>query len=102
MGKARMRAGLIVGGLLASAGIVAAAQPPTVSQMLGFKPKQTGINFSSPTAQEKDNCKVELVNSTRGSSAWLLRDPQGRILRRFFDSNGDKKIDIWSYYLDGV
>jgi hypothetical protein len=102
MGKARMRAGLIIGGLLASAGIIAAAQPPTVSQMLSFRPKQAGINYSSPTAQEKENCKVELVNGTRGSSAWLLRDPQGRILRRFFDSNGDKKIDIWSYYLDGV
>jgi len=102
MGKARMHSGLIVGCLLASAGTGVTAQPPTVSQMLGFRPKQPGINYSSPTAQEQEQCKVELVNGAKGSSGWLLRDPQGRILRRFFDSNSDKRIDIWSYYLDGV
>jgi hypothetical protein len=45
---------------------------------------------------------VELVTGKRGGSGWLVRDPQGRPVRRFFDSNGDKKIDIWSYYHEGV
>src|SRR5262249_10925867 len=33
---------------------------------------------------------------------WLLRDGSGRPLRRFFDTNGDMKIDVWSYFKDGV
>jgi hypothetical protein len=71
--------------------------------MLSFKPKQNGVVYSTPSAQEQELCKVELVSGSRASSSgWVLRDPQGRILRRFFDSNGDKRIDIWSYYQDGV
>jgi hypothetical protein len=71
--------------------------------MLSYKPRQQGIVYSTPAAQEQEACKVELVSGTRpGTSGWLLRDPRGLPLRRFFDSNGDGKVDMWSYYLDGV
>src|SRR5262249_2577192 len=38
---------------------------------------------------------------------YLLRDPQGRPLRRFYNSrftsvNDGTKIDVWSYYKDGL
>jgi hypothetical protein len=104
MAKARMSARLVACSLAfwLSAGSAWAAAP-TVAAMLNLRPKQNGVIYSTPTAQEQELCKVELVSGARqGSSGWLLRDPQGRILRRFFDSNGDKHIDIWSYYLDGV
>ena len=31
-----------------------------------------------------------------------MTDAAGNPLRKFDDSNGDNKIDIWSYYKDGV
>jgi peroxiredoxin len=71
--------------------------------MLSFKPKQEGVVCTTPSADEQKSCKVELVTGARqGSSGWLLRDSSGRPLRRFFDTDGDKKIDVWSYYKDGV
>src|ERR1700736_3335563 len=105
MAMARLRAGLVTGCVLLWGGAVSVgwAAPPTVSQMLNFHPKQDGVVCSTPSAQEQEACKVELVSGSKpGSSGWLLRDPQGRPLRRFFDSNGDRQIDVLSYYLDGV
>jgi tetratricopeptide (TPR) repeat protein len=103
MAKARMALGVVTGCLLSWSASALAATPPTVAQMLTLRPKLDGVNYSTPTAQELSACKVELVNGGRaGSSGWILRDPQGRPLRRFFDLNGDKKVDMWSYYQDGV
>src|SRR5262249_23650101 len=44
----------------------------------------------------------ELEQGKGNASGWLLRDAKGQPLRRFFDSNGDGKPDVWSYYKDGV
>ncbi|MBV9126168.1 MAG: redoxin domain-containing protein [Planctomycetes bacterium] len=104
MVKARM--GVVwVGGclLLWGSAVPTATAAPTVAQMLSFQPKQEGVNCSTPTKEEQEACKVELVKGARpGSTGWLLRDPQGRPLRRFFDSNGDRQIDLLSYFQDGV
>ncbi|MCS7167255.1 MAG: thioredoxin-like domain-containing protein [Gemmatales bacterium] len=76
---------------------------PTVEQMLAFQPKQKGVAISTPTAREYAQCQVELVQGTQpGASGWMLRDPQGRILRRYMDTNGDRYPDQWCYYKDGV
>src|SRR5262249_38726448 len=91
MAKAHVGAGLVAGCLLLwnSAAMAAA---PTVAQMLSIcKPRQEGVVCSTPTADQYEACTVELVNGgKRGSTGWLLRDPQKRPVRRFFDSNGDK------------
>jgi hypothetical protein len=73
-----------------------------VDEILKYRPTQQGIVYSTPSAEQYAACKVELVTDGRGGSGWLLRDPQGRPLRRFFDTNGDKQIDVWSYFYDGV
>lgn len=78
------------------------AAKPAPADVLAFKPRQEGVNYSTPTAQEQAACQVELVTGANNSSGWLLRDPKGRPLRRFFDTNGDRRPDVWSYYLDGV
>lgn len=76
---------------------------PAVEQMLVFQPRQKDIAISAPSPQEYAQCKVELVQGTQpGSSGWLLRDPQGRPLRRYMDTNGDRYPDQWCYYKDGV
>jgi thiol-disulfide isomerase/thioredoxin len=80
----------------------ASAAAPSVAQMLSFKPRQEGVVCTTPTADKQDSCKVELVKGAQGTSGWVLKDEEGNLLRRFFDSNGDKRIDIWAYYKDGV
>jgi hypothetical protein len=103
MAKARVGAGLMVGCFFLWGGAAPAWAAPTVAEMLSFRPKQDGVNYSTPTAQEQEACTVKLLpGAKRGSSGWLLSDASGRPLRRFFDSNGDKQIDVWSYYRDGA
>lgn len=103
MAKARVAVGLMTGCLLCIGGVARLEAAPTVQQMLGFRPKQEGILFSTPSATELEGCKVELVTGAKaGSNGWLLRDAKGQALRRYFDSNGDKKVDMWSYYYEGA
>jgi hypothetical protein len=98
MAKARMSAGLLTGCLLFWGGAALAADP---AQVLQYRPKQDGVQISTPTPQEQELCKVKWTKGQRGGT-WLLLDPQGRPLRRLIDTNGDNKPDIWCYYLDGV
>jgi len=92
--------------LWAGAGFVKAAPAPTPAQMLQFMPKQPGINMTTPSTAEQAGCKVELAKGTKlasgkTGSGWVLKDAQGRMLRRYFDSDGDNNIDVWSYYMSG-
>lgn len=76
---------------------------PTVAQMLAFKPKFDDVQLSTPAADEFAGCEVKLVSGAKqGSSGWMLLDSKKQPVRKFFDSNGDKQIDMWSYYKDGV
>lgn len=76
---------------------------PTVAQMLAFKPKFDDVQISTPAPDEYAGCEVKLVTGSKaGSSGWMLLDSKKQPLRKFFDSNGDKQIDVWSYYKDGV
>ena len=104
MEKARIGFGLLAGLLLS--GVASAAPAPTVAQMLQFKPRQANISISTPGDAELAGCKVELVKGQKlangkAASGWALKDAQGRLVRRFYDSDGDNQIDIWSYYVNG-
>src|SRR5581483_933447 len=35
-------------------------------------------------------------------SGWVLKDESDNLLRKFFDSNDDGRVDVWSYYKDGA
>lgn len=101
MAKARVGAGLMAGCLLLGGGASAAWAAPTVAQMLSYRPKQEGVLISTPAPAEFDACKVELVKGSVRGSGWLLRDPSGNPLRRYFDTKDSKKVDVWSYYYKG-
>ncbi len=79
----------------------AAAATPSVDQALRLKPVQADVDFDIPTADEAAKCtlKAEKIGSGTG---WVVRDPAGRLLRRFIDSNADNVVDMWCYYQDGV
>lgn len=102
--KARVGVKLVAGCLVCWGTARAQAATPTVAQMLGLQPSRpTEVAFSTPGPQELDTCKVELVSGSRpGSSGYVLRDPRGQLVRRYLDTNGDKRIDVWSFYKDGV
>ena len=69
---------------------------PTVNQALALRPVQENIEFNQPV--DKETCKLL---PAEGSSGWVLLDGSGRRLRRFLDTDGDKKLDHWCYYQDG-
>ncbi|MFL5329666.1 MAG: thioredoxin-like domain-containing protein [Gemmataceae bacterium] len=80
------------------------AAPPEPSAMLApqFNPKQAGVVITTPTGSELAACKIELVNGPGSASGWVLKDGQGRPVRKFVATKGAKSpIDLWCYYLDG-
>jgi hypothetical protein len=99
--------GLVAGALLLWGGAAHAGNLPTVQQMLSFHPRCEGVVIGTPTAQEESACRVESIKGTGQGGGYLLRDAQGRPLRRFYNSrftsvSDGTKIDVWSYYKDGV
>lgn len=97
---ARGLARALFGGALFVGGFASAqAAAPTVAKMLEYAPRQEA-RITTPTAAEQAGCKVELVKAGAGSG-WALKDGSGKMLRRFFSSNG-RSVDTWSYYKDGA
>ncbi len=80
----------------------ASGAPPTVRQALELKPVQSEVQCDVPTEKDEiDQATIEPI-SEPGRSGWQVFDGQGRLLRRFVDTNGDKKLDLWSYYQNGI
>jgi thiol-disulfide isomerase/thioredoxin len=88
--------------LLSAAGVVTAqAAAPSAEQALKLAPVQKDVDYFVPAAADLPKCsiKAEKIGKETG---WVVRDPSGRILRRFVDTNGDNVVDQWSYYQDGL
>jgi peroxiredoxin len=54
-----------------------------------------------PDESEIENCSIK-AEKFQGSTAWVVRDGQGRRLRQFSDSNRDNVVDTWSYFRGGL
>jgi hypothetical protein len=85
---------------LANAGL--AADPPTAAQLLGYKPAQK-VEVS---AEDAARCKVELEKGKalpdgKTPTAWVVKDGQGRVLRKFHDTMGQGGVNIIAYFRDG-
>jgi len=74
---------------------------PSVADALALKPVQPDVPYDTPAAAEVKDCtiKAEKIN---GSIAWVIRGPNGKLLRQFSDANNDNKVDTWSYYRNGL
>ena len=106
MQKARVGAGLLFACWLLGSGKTLAL-PPTAEDILNWRPRQQGVLYSVPTPTEVAACKVEGIKGKPKGFAWLLRDPQGRPLRRlldsqFDDSKGKLSINVISFYYEGI
>jgi thiol-disulfide isomerase/thioredoxin len=88
------------GMLLLAPALALASAAPTVKQMLALKPvvAEAVVEYDVPTGDAAINaCVVEPSQSPPG---WVLRDGQGKVLRKFVVGTGST-INRWSYYQEG-
>lgn len=80
------------------------ANGETVDQALVYEPIQAGVAFDTPSKEDREKCTIEkeVQPKTEKVIGFIVKDPNGKMLRRFFDSDGDKKLDTWSYFKDGI
>ncbi len=74
---------------------------PTAEQALKLRPIQKGVDYDKPEGEKADKCTV-IARKIGGRIGWIVADPDGTILRKFLDTNGDNFVDLWSYYRDGI
>ena len=84
-----------------AAGVQGWAAAPTIDEALRLQPVQNGIEYDKPAAEKiaKSTIKAEKIGEQSG---WVVRDADGQILRAFIDTDGDNKVDQWSYYHEGI
>jgi thiol-disulfide isomerase/thioredoxin len=83
-----------------AAGTVAAAQP-TVEYALGLAPVQSDVRYTRVAAEQVASCTLRMEREG-DATAWVVRDRDGQVLRSFSDTDGDRVVDRWSYFLDGL
>ena len=96
-----LRQVLVAGLACLGLGTVAAAAQPSVEYALGLVPFQKEVDCDRPTPEEAKNATIKMEKEG-GLNAWVVRGPRGEVLRSFADTNGDRIVDRWSYYKDGV
>jgi thiol-disulfide isomerase/thioredoxin len=90
-----------LGLVLLAAATSAVAATPTVEDALKLEPRQKGIDFDRPRTEEIQGASIK-QEKLDGVDALVVRRPDGRILRGFADTNGDRVVDRWSFFKDGV
>jgi thiol-disulfide isomerase/thioredoxin len=93
--------GVAMVAIAACTSLDAAVAQPTVEYALGLAPVQKGVAYTQ--VKQEEAAKVTLkMEKDAGGSAWVVRGPSGEKLRSFADTNGDRVVDRWSYYRDGI
>ncbi|MCM2373089.1 TlpA disulfide reductase family protein [Aporhodopirellula aestuarii] len=77
------------------------AAPPSAAAALGLKPVQAGVEYDEVAGDQIARCEVRDIER-KDWSGWEVIAADGTLLRRFADTNGDKKVDLWSYFQYGV
>jgi Thioredoxin-like len=91
--------------LLAGLANICVAADYTPAQLLEYKPRQA-VEVSTPGEDQIGACKIELEEGKalpggKKPTAWVLKDGQGRVLRKFHDTTGDRGTNVIAYYRDG-
>lgn len=79
----------------------AQADSPSPRAALQLKPVQPGVEHELVQADAVDQCIVQNLR-IKGWTGWEVLADDGTVLRRFADTNDDKKIDLWAYYNFGI
>ncbi len=91
----------IVASLSAATCCPVGAATPSAKAALALKPVQAAVDYETVPAAEIDQCEVEDLK-IKGWSGWEVLDGNGSVLRRFADTNQDKKVDLWCYFKFGI
>ena len=79
-----------------------AAEAPSVERTLNlFKPFQKDVEYETPPPEDFKKCRLS-VERTGKTSGWVVFGPNGQVLRRFVDTDGDNIVDQWRYYNHGL
>ncbi len=97
----RVVAASVVLGGLPFAGSSACAQGVTVEQVLTYRPSQRDIEIDDPAKEEYGKCELKVDQEGKGS-AWVVYGPEGSVIRRFVDSDANKVVDQFRYFLHGL
>lgn len=92
---------LITSGCLAVSTGGATAAGPSPASALALRPVQKDVPYQQVSEADIETCRVEDLREGNWSG-WVVVAADGTRLRRFADTNGDKKIDLWCYYDHGV
>ncbi len=76
------------------------AEAPDVAQILKFQPTQQGVVYDIP-GEESLSRQVQGRDLKGKQRGYVVRDHRGLVIRQFMDTNGDGKVDRWSYYMNG-
>lgn len=79
----------------------AAAAPPTAEAALELRPVQSSVNYQQPSGDDVARCQVIDIKDGK-ATGWSVETADGVKLRRFVDTDGDKKVDLWCYFDNGV
>ena len=80
----------------------AQAAPPSPADALALSPVQKDtVQYEKVPSEDVDRCVVTDITA-EGMTGWEVSLPDGTLLRRFADTNGDKRIDLWCYFQFGV
>ncbi|MGE0758948.1 MAG: redoxin family protein [Pirellulaceae bacterium] len=71
----------------------------TAEEALVLVPVQADVDFDRPSGEAVAKCKLEAFPEQKG---WAVYGPDGQLLRRFLDTNRDRKLDQWCYYKNGI
>ena len=74
---------------------------PSARAALGLTPVQQDVEYERVTGELIDQCTVRDIDR-RGWAGWEVLAGDGTLLRRFADTNGDNKIDLWCYFNFGI
>ncbi len=79
-----------------------AAEAPSAENALGqYNPVQRDVQIDRPDGAELPKCTVKAEKIGSGTG-WVIRDGNGQTLRKFVDTNGDNRVDMWCYFREGV
>ncbi|MCA9130403.1 MAG: redoxin domain-containing protein [Planctomycetales bacterium] len=90
----------VIGGFCASQ-LLSAEPSPKLVQALSYTPRQSAVNYEKVADAELEKCSIEKLTRDDGTGFWIT-GPAGQPLRWFVDTDGDSKLDRWSYYNAGV
>jgi thiol-disulfide isomerase/thioredoxin len=93
---------LMIGVVLGTmASMAARAATPSVQDALKLEPVHRDVEVSRPSPDEVERCTIS-VQKEGGHSGWVVKSPNGAVLRKYLDTNDDNYVDQRCFYKDGL